>query len=680
MKFVHPALLFAIGLIAIPVFIHLFNLRRYKIIYFSNVRFLKNIKEETRKQSRLKHLLVLFSRILAIIFLILAFAQPYLPDKTDILLTDKDYISLYIDNSFSMEANGVQGKLLSLAEKKAAEIAESYRTTDAFQVLDNSFSASSQRLLSKEEVHDFIKEVYPAYHFRTLSEVVERQLSIQELRNYKQKFLYIISDFQKNFTNIENIKTDSTVKIFLVPVFPNESGNLYIDSCWFETPVKRLDQNVVLKAHIVNQSVKSVEKAPVKLTVNGRQRALSSFDIQPNSDIVVELPYKINEAGIHQVCVEINDYPVTYDDKFYISYTVMDKMPLLCINNDKENIYLNALFGKDSAFEFQNIQGKAIDYSRLNNYSLIILNEFNDISSGLSNELSRYLREGGQLLLIPGKDIDKESFNAFLSETAAATLGAADTQKVKINNIDFSHPLYNDVFDKIPENINLPEVKKYYPINIRSKAAAVNLLSLQNNLPFLSVFNVNKGLMYIMASPLNKEFTNFPIYSIFVPTLYNMALYSTAQRNLFYTLGKDNAIEFLRAGNVYDEIFKIKKFDSDFEFIPQFSSAFSSFTCFINDQITEAGNYYLCNKKDTLGGLSYNYNRNESDMSYIYEEALEERIKSSGINNVFLVDTRRETVRDAVAKINKGVVMWKYCIILALLFLLAEILLLRFWK
>lgn len=680
MKFVHPSLLFALGLIAIPILIHLFNLRRYKIIYFSNVRFLKNIKEETRKQSRLKHLLVLLSRILAMIFLVLAFAQPYFPDKTEVVLTDKDFISLYIDNSFSMEANGMQGELLNLAEKKATDIAESYRASDAFQILDNSFSAASQRLLSKEELTDNIKDVNLTYHFRTLSEVVERQLSLPELRNFKQKFLYIISDFQKNFTDIENLNTDSTVKIFLVPLYPNESGNLYIDSCWFETPVKRLDQNVVLKAHIVNQSVKTIEKTPVKVTVNGRQRALASFDIQPNNDIVIDLPYKINEAGIHQLCVEINDYPVTYDDKFYISYSVRDKMPLLCINNDKESVYLNALFGKDSAFEFQNIQSKTIDYSKLNSYSLIILNEFNELSSGLSNELSRYLREGGQLLIIPGKDIDRESYNAFLSATAAVTLAGVDTQKVKISSIDFNHPLYNDVFDKIPENISLPEAKKYYQINTRSKAAAVALLGLQNNLPFLSVFNVDKGLMYLLAAPLDKEFTNFPAHSIFVPTLYNMALNSSGQRKLFYTLGKDNAFEVLRTGNDYNEVYKIKKYDNDFEFIPQFSSAFSSYTFFVNDQINVSGNYYLYNKDDTLAGVSFNYNRRESDMSYLFEDDINNRIKSSGLKNIYLIDTRKETVKDAVAKINKGVVIWKYCIILALLFLLTEILLLLFWK
>ena len=90
MNFVYPAFLYALSLIAIPIIIHLFNFRRYRTVYFTNVKFLKEIKEETAVQSRLKHWLVLISRILAIIFLVLAFAQPIIPLKesnADILHT-----------------------------------------------------------------------------------------------------------------------------------------------------------------------------------------------------------------------------------------------------------------------------------------------------------------------------------------------------------------------------------------------------------------------------------------------------------------------------------------------------------------------------------------------------------------------------------------------------------------
>ncbi|MFI5136035.1 MAG: BatA domain-containing protein, partial [Chitinophagales bacterium] len=65
MSFLYPAFLFALGAIAIPIIIHLFNFRRYKTIYFSNTKFLREVKEKTDSRTQLKHLLVLLCRILA---------------------------------------------------------------------------------------------------------------------------------------------------------------------------------------------------------------------------------------------------------------------------------------------------------------------------------------------------------------------------------------------------------------------------------------------------------------------------------------------------------------------------------------------------------------------------------------------------------------------------------------
>ncbi|MBS1623579.1 MAG: BatA domain-containing protein, partial [Bacteroidetes bacterium] len=102
MQFLYPSFLFALAALAIPVIIHLFNFRRFKTVYFSNVSFLKEVKEETTSRSRVKHLLVLAARMLAVAFLVLAFAQPFIPKKNTNIASGKKYVSVYVDNSFSM--------------------------------------------------------------------------------------------------------------------------------------------------------------------------------------------------------------------------------------------------------------------------------------------------------------------------------------------------------------------------------------------------------------------------------------------------------------------------------------------------------------------------------------------------------------------------------------------------
>src|SRR5688572_21984613 len=174
-SFVYPAFLFALALITIPIIIHLFNFRRFRKVYFTNVRFLRELKEETTSRSRLKHLLVLFSRILAVSFLVLAFAQPYIPVEQGNKIVSDRAVSVFIDNSFSMEAVTREGSLLDVAKNKAREIAAAYKQSYRFQLLTNDFDPVHQRLISREEFIDQLELVRISPSSRQLSEVISRQ-------------------------------------------------------------------------------------------------------------------------------------------------------------------------------------------------------------------------------------------------------------------------------------------------------------------------------------------------------------------------------------------------------------------------------------------------------------------------------------------------------------------------
>src|SRR4051812_4148008 len=122
MNFLYPGFLFALLAIAIPIVIHLFNFRKFKKIYFSNVQFLKEAKEQSSSHEKLKNLLVLLSRILAIIFLVLAFARPFISSGLRSSPSLRNVVSIYIDNSYSMETVNKEGSLLDEAKRKVKEI------------------------------------------------------------------------------------------------------------------------------------------------------------------------------------------------------------------------------------------------------------------------------------------------------------------------------------------------------------------------------------------------------------------------------------------------------------------------------------------------------------------------------------------------------------------------------
>ena len=237
MQFLFPSFLWALGLLAIPIIIHLFYFRRYKEVYFTNVRLLKELVEETSSKNKLKNILILLSRLAIIAALIFAFAQPFLKSNES-----KDMgssaVSIYIDNSWSMNAKSGDISLFQIAKKKALEIINAFTESDKFQILSNDFNSTNLRLVSKSEARDLLEQITLGPKVQTLSKIGAKQN--QSLENYpsQNKHSFIISDFQKNNSELA-IPTDSSIQRHLIPLQYLEENNVGIDSAYFLTPVKQ---------------------------------------------------------------------------------------------------------------------------------------------------------------------------------------------------------------------------------------------------------------------------------------------------------------------------------------------------------------------------------------------------------------------------------------------------------
>src|SRR5471030_1911083 len=206
MHFLYPAFLFALVSLAIPVLIHLFNFRRYQKVYFSNVQFLKEIREQQSSRRNLKERLILASRLLAIFFLVMAFTRPYIPGPHAANAAGQKAISIFVDNSYSMQTLNREGSLLDEAKRRAKEIASAYNINDRFQLLTQDFEGKHQRLLSKDEFNDAVDAVKISPRSRILQQIINRQQNLLNLQPNTGKVIFIISDFQKNMGGSQAVK------------------------------------------------------------------------------------------------------------------------------------------------------------------------------------------------------------------------------------------------------------------------------------------------------------------------------------------------------------------------------------------------------------------------------------------------------------------------------------------
>jgi hypothetical protein len=681
MQFINPYFLWGVLAVGIPVIIHLFNFRRFKKIYFSNVSFLEELKVQTQKYSRLKHLIILALRILAIISIVLAFAQPYLPYNASKKITQgKNVVSVFIDNSFSMEGVADETKLIDIAKNKAREIVTTYPNADLFQLLTNDFEGRHQRLLSKEEFLQLIDEVEISPSVKMIPEIIKRQQDILNLAPQSNKVSYIISDFQKSISQFQNIIKDTTISTYLVAVYPQKTNNLFIDSCWFDSPVLQLNKNVKLNVKIRNASDIAYEKVPLKLIINGNQRAVASIDIKENEEITINLSYRINESGIQQGFVELTDYPIIYDDKFYFSYQVAQNISVLIINENEENTYLNKIYSIDSIFKLHNFFERSIDYTALRNSDLIVLNGLKSISSGLTQELKRFIDNGGSLLIFPAAEIDAASYRQFSLQLNCIAFEQKETTATQLEQLNIQHPIYADVFEKLPENIDLPQVFNYYNFSKKQQTRKESLLRMLNAKDFLIQTSNGKGIIYQCAVPLDVSWSNFPKHAIFVPTLFNIALQSQTINKLFYTVGKEEAIVLKNIMTDGENVVKLISKKNDAEIIPEHKNIDGHLNLLFHNQIKKAGNYTLYADKTNIMGISYNYDRNESRMECFTAIQIEKQLKEKQLTNFMLINSEKKHLGLLIKEINQGFKLWKLFVILTLIFLLGEVVLIRLWK
>jgi len=671
MHFLYPGFLFALVSLAIPVLIHLFNFRKYQKVYFSNVQFLKQINEQQSSRRNLKERLILATRLLALTFLVLAFARPYLNNGHAINANTQQAVSIFVDNSYSMQTLNSEGSLLDQAKQKAKEIASAYSVNDRFQLLTQDFEGKHQRLLSRDEFDDAVDVVKISPQSKKLQQIINRQQSLLTMQANAVKSVYVISDFQKNISPIQQLNIDTGTRINFVQLKASKLPNVTVDSVWLLSAIHRPGESEKLVVRLHNYADAKAEKIPLKVIINKEQKALGSYTINARSTQNDTLSFSGLQAGWQRCEVTLQDNPVTFDNDFYFSFNVKQQMPVLLVDDGVENPYLKAVFASDKFFEAKDVPSGNVDYAGLTRYPLIVLSDIKSISAGLAQQLKSYIAKGGSLVVFPSADADLGSYRALLQPLNSAYPNKLQTAAAKVLAINLQSQVFKNIFDSYPQNPDLPVVKKYYELT--SSGNSQNLMSLPGT-PFLTENSSGKGKVYVSAVALADDFSNLQRHALFLPVLFRIALLSGHDQPLFYTIGQNEAIEIPPIQTGEKQLLKLNK--DSISIIPDVRQQEGSTLLYLSDEVQQAGAYNLQKQDSTVSVLAFNDNRSESDLTYLALADLTKIIPKSGS----VLQAGTASLKNAVTDINIGLQLWKLCIILALIFLAAEILLVRYYK
>jgi len=670
LHFQNPNILWGLISLIIPIIIHLFNFKRFKPIYFSNLKFLKNITAENKNRSKIKNWLLLLTRLLALACLIIAFAQPFIPNKNSSTFNknQKNIAHIYVDNSFSMNAETEKGIAIEIAKAKAIELVNSFPEDVQIKLIDND-SKGKLPFLSKKRTITKLLELQTTPASKAFSQVLKESSATESSLNNK---VYLFSDFQKYQADFDKISSDSSIMVSLMPLSTQSKNNLFIDSCWFEQTAHKVNQNEELRIRIFNSSNKGFRKLPIRLYINDSLKTVSNFDIEAQENKELALHFKNRQQGIYSGRIEINDYPITYDNTLYFSYKIQKNAEIISINQESENRYISQLFSDEQYFTLKNLSKSQFHQEDLYQTRLIILNQLSDMQSGFRQKISDYLQKGGQVLILPD-DKDNNANNQLLNELGSGLFGQLDSITKTVANIELNAEIYKQVFEKLKEDARLPHIYRHFKLSESTNQISIPLWKSQAGENLFSQTKIGKGKLYISSFPFSPQWTNAIKHPLFVPSLVNIALNNKSHSALYY---KINSNEYAIANdlrrNQEKAVFHIENKALNIDLIPEQITHFDKGLLLnVHGQIKEAGNYFISQSEQILSGLSFNYPRQESILNFYSSGEINDLLKQHRLNfNLFDLDNLN--LKNMLEEQEEGRSFWKLFLILAFIFLILE--------
>jgi hypothetical protein len=648
MQFKNPEILYFLALLIIPILVHLFQLQKFVKTPFTNVAFLQKLVQETRKSSRIKKWLILCTRILLFIAILFAFSQPYFSNKDT---RKKQHTFIYLDNSLSTNTKGEKGNLLQIS---AQEIIENASEKEIYSLQTNN---NFHKEITYSELKKELLKVKNVSKKLDLSSVL---LKIKSYQEDKTNTLYkniLISDFQNTykykFTNV-------TPSFSAVKLETSQKDNISIDSVFISsTNNNNFTVNVVVK----NQGE---EKKNIPIALFNGQKLISKQSYSINKNDTKTIPFTIQNQSTFLGKVETTFSDVfTFDNTFYFSLNSTKKTNILTIGNETD--FLSKIYTKDK-FNFTQSSIQNINYNSVKKQQLIILNELEEFSEILSKSMIDYSNKGGDLVIIPNNKIDVNSYNLFLEKIASSKIESKISDTLKITDINYNHPLFKNVFSKKVSNFQYPTTQSYYPISSKNSS---KIVSFENNLSFISQIKDANSKTYWVSSSLNKNNSNFLNSPLIVPVFYNFGKLSFQHSKLYYFLDDKNNID-IETKLEKEAILNIS--NSKSSFIPIQQTFQNKVKIITKEQPNKAGFYYVLRKKDTLQTLAYNTPKEESILNFMDLNSLKE--KNSNIN----IATSITDVFKNLNEKNEVHWLWKWFLVLAIVSLLLEIFILKFYK
>ncbi|MGH7678274.1 MAG: BatA domain-containing protein, partial [Gemmatimonadaceae bacterium] len=531
-----PAFLAGLMAIAIPVVIHMIHRERRETIPFPSLMFLRKIPYRSVRRQKIRHLLLLALRCLAIALLVAAFARPFFERRMAAAPAAGDgrEVVILVDRSYSMAHAGRWTRAVEAARTVASQV----RTLDRVSVV--AFSSSAAQVVeptnAASRVEQVLATVNPGSEPTRYASGLRMAAQILSASDMPRKEIVLISDFHKSgWSPNDDVAIPEGVAVRTVDVSRKETDDAAVSGVSVARALTGERARATVTARVMNLGAtpKTVEAT---LDLAGRRVDARRVTIPAHTTSQVVFAGAPVSAAAARGVVRITSDSQPSNDSFFFTVAEEGGASALIIEPPRPRANLSlfvtrALSVADDPPVTATVKSvDALTPMDIRGRSLIILNEAGVPSGAIGIQLRAQVARGALLLIVPG---DASSSGAATPEWRAvlpATVGGPTDRSDggRWASVDFSNALF-EPFRASRADFSSVAVTRYRALAPKLDSSQV-IARLDDGSPLLVERSVGEGRILMWAGTLDPQWNDLPFHPLFVPLVHQLARRSVSAR------------------------------------------------------------------------------------------------------------------------------------------------------